>query len=62
MKKQILELHRKAEFYKKAAWAHYQLSQKSIDFKEDLLKLAKEHSDSCRFYRQAVRDLIGAGW
>lgn len=58
MKKIINQLHAKAEFYKRAAWAHYNMAKGSDLFKDELLKLAKEHADACRFYREQIRKII----
>jgi hypothetical protein len=58
MKKLINDLHHKAEFYKKAAWAHKRLAEQSTQFKKELLELAKEHSASCRYYRAAAKRLL----
>lgn len=58
MKKIINQLHKKAEFYKRAAWGHYRLAQQSDLFRDELLKLAKEHAAACRFYREQIKKII----
>lgn len=59
MNKEIINnMHRKAEFHKRAAWAHKRLADGSTQFKKELLDLAKEHSDSSRWYRKKIREFI----
>lgn len=52
MKQLILNNHRRAEFYRQLAWHHFHLAKQSVLFKEELLKSAKEASESCRYYRR----------